>query len=103
MLVRRPSHVVKFSPKRRSEISRQGARARWDGQRRLDRIAKAKELASELGIDVGVAEGTLLALTRSPSERLARGLMRGRWARVRAQLPILRDIPIPMKKERKTR
>jgi LPS O-antigen subunit length determinant protein (WzzB/FepE family) len=68
---------------RRSEIARQAVQARWDGQRRLDRIARAREIASELGIDVGVAEGTLLALTRSPSERLARGLMRGRWARVR--------------------
>jgi len=51
--------------------------------KRLKRIAKARELAIELGIDVGVAEGTLLALERSPSERLARGLMRGRWAKVR--------------------
>jgi hypothetical protein len=83
MLVRSPSRVVKLSPERRSEISLRAARSRWDGQRRLDRIARAKELASELGIDVGVAEGTLLALERSPSERLARGLMRGRWARVR--------------------
>jgi hypothetical protein len=56
----------------------------WDGKKRLDRVAKAAKLASELGVDVGVAEGTLLALERTPSERLARGLMRGRWARVRA-------------------
>jgi hypothetical protein len=58
-------------------------RSKRNGQRRLDRIARARELASELGIDVGVAEGALLALERSPSERLARGLMRGRWAMVR--------------------
>lgn len=74
----------KLSTQSRRDVARRVARARWDGQRRLDRIARARELASELGIDVGVAEGALLALERSPSERLARGLTRGRWAKGRA-------------------
>jgi hypothetical protein len=46
--------------------------------------ATTKITSSELGIDIDVSEGTLLALERTPSERLARGLMRGRWVRVRA-------------------
>jgi hypothetical protein len=82
-LVGGPARAAKLSPERRSEIARRAVLARWCLVKRLKRVAKAKELADELGIDVGVAEGTLLALERSPSERLARGLMRGHWATVR--------------------
>jgi DNA-directed RNA polymerase specialized sigma subunit len=81
-LVGGPARAAKLSPERRSEIARRAVTARWCLEKRLKRIAKARELAAELGIDVGVAEGTLLALERSPSERLARGLMKGRWAKV---------------------
>ena len=74
---------MKLTPSHRSDIARRAARARWDGERRLRRIARARELSVLLKVDVGIAQGTLLALERSPSERLARGLMRGHWIEAR--------------------
>jgi hypothetical protein len=46
---------------------------------RVDRRRRAEALARETGGDVGVIEGHLFLMTLSPQERLARGLMRGRW------------------------
>jgi len=77
-----PARAAKLSPEKRSEISRVAVRARWDVRRRLARVERAASLSGVLGVDAGVAEGTLLALERSPQERLARGLMRGRWSGV---------------------
>lgn len=44
---------------------------------RIARRQRAEALAREMGVDVGVAEGHLLMLTLTPSERLGLGLLRG--------------------------
>ncbi len=80
------ARAASLTSEKRSEIARQGARARWGTEYRLEKLRSdrlyrrrvAKRLSSECQLDVGDIEHALYNLTLTPMERLSRCLARCR-------------------------